>query len=487
LIVTTTTTTTVTTTFFNSTLTPITGLSFYSGNSIKSASVVGRAADFLFTLSTGSFYTCTVDFGDGSNIITFQDQPYNLNNSFVNHTFSKNQEAIYQVHIFCASILNNQSLYVEHYTQYELNGLQLMKTDAYVNTVFSIDFMILSGSGPYFFESTVNSLVDTGVSKDFLNSIAPVIIFRGSLRNPQPVPLVLNVFINMSNYVSNAKLNTTFEISSLIVNPTFSIQPIAPSYTYEFVYNSNQFSFLIGTDLGSNVKVTIFTGDESPYSTRANIMVSTIGDWNNGVNNVNYGVIKYTYSNPGDFDIIANVSNSFNYFIFSQKITIISRVDDLIPRLVQSPVIFFVSSGRADFQFVYNGTSKAGSHAIVTFWPGDLKNNSHGPFKLGMDADFNISRVPLSYEYTMPGTYDCSFLVSNPLGSKVFTLLVEVVIGIYGFYIDVNPKYANTNTNVVISAFLIQGNNVGFSYFQNGNPIASQPRTGDLKFSYSFL
>lgn len=465
---TTTTTTTTTTTFYNSTITPISGLRFYSGNSIQSASVIGSVADFLFTISTGIYYVCTVDFGDGSPKVIFQDQPYNLNNTIVNHTFSQSQETVYRVYIICVNNLNNQSLYIDHYTQKELYGLQLIKTSGLINTIFSIDFMILSGSSPHFLESYVDSILD-GVSKD-TSSIGPSEIFRGSLRNPQSVPLVYLVFINMSNYVSNLKLNTTFKINSIIINPTFSIQPIAPFFTYEYIYNSNQFSFLISMDSGSNVEVTIFTGDEPSYSKTANILIETIGNWNNGISNV-----KHTYANPGDFEIMANISNSFSYFMFRQKITIISRVDDLIPSLLQSPVIFFINSGKADFQFVYNGT-KAGSHAVVTFWPGDLTNNSYGPFKLGMDFDFNISRVPLSYKYKLPGTYECSFLVSNPLGSKVFTLKVVVVVGMYGFYIDVNPKYAYTNQLVDVSAFMIQGNNVDFHFFQNGNSIASQPR-----------
>ncbi len=195
------------------------------------------------------------------------------------------------------------------------------------------------------------------------------------------------------------------------------------------------------------------------------------------MNNIQNSVIKYAYRNPGDFQIKVNISNALSYFTFTQLIRIMSRVDDLIPGLVQTPITYFSGTGLADFTFIYAGTSKAGSHALITFWPGDSANSSYGPFQLGMDFDANINRVSLSYEYAMPGNYVCSFLVANPLGSKWFTVSVDVLPGILGFYIDVNPKNAKPNDLVTISAYMIQGHGVKFSFFERGNLLGTNPRS----------
>ena len=291
------------------------------------------------------------------------------------------------------------------------------------------------------------------------------------------------VFIQLENYVSAVSLNTTFEISSPIVNPTFSITPTSdariassPAYTYQFTYNANTISFTISMQSGSNVNIQIFTGEEVASTSAPSINIDTTGDWNNGINNVNYNTITYTYINPGDFDIKVNISNYMNYFTFVQHITIISKVDDLVPGLMNSPVIFSFNDGNygtAQFTFAYIGTSKAGSHSTVTFWPGDTQNATYGPFTLGMDFNANTNKVPLVYYYQYNGTFTCTFLVANLLGSKSFSLIVPVVVGIDGFYIDVVPKYVKPGTLVTVGAYLIQGYNVHFSFAYTINGVTT--------------
>ena len=157
----------------------ITGLSFYAGKSIQSASIVGKVASFLFSIATGSFYTCSIDFGDDTQIITITDRPYNLNNTFIKHVYANAIEAMYKVYINCSNSDNSTSLLFDHYAQYELTGLALVKYGTLVNTAYSVDFMVSSGSAPFYLEARINNGVnDTGVSKD-IGSNPPVTIYRG--------------------------------------------------------------------------------------------------------------------------------------------------------------------------------------------------------------------------------------------------------------------------------------------------------------------
>ena len=250
----------------------ITGLNFYAGTSINSSSsIIGQTAAFLFYMLTGNEYTCIIDYGDGSPQITFQDQPYNLNNTYMYHYYAQPSENMYQVQLNCSNSISNQSIALAHFTQYELKDLQLVKYGVAPNTPYSIDFMVTSGSTPYLIESLVDGIIDNGVAKDLIGSVWPSIVYKASSRNGETNANVYNVYVRLANLVSMVELNSTFEISAPIQNPTFSITPITNNpqmaeFTYEYVYNANEISFNIGIQAGANVKVAIFTGDELTYS-----------------------------------------------------------------------------------------------------------------------------------------------------------------------------------------------------------------------------
>lgn len=172
--------------------------------------------------------------------------------------------------------------------------------------------------------------------------------------------------------------------------------------------------------------------------------------------------INYTYWCPGDFTILVNVSNMLGYSSFTKAVRVMSTVNDLVPGIAESSNSYVsylktTSTGLAEYVFSYYGDTKAGSHATVMFWPGDAQNATLGPFPLSIDFLTNISKTQLQYSYTQMGTYQAVFLVKNPLGSKVFTFMVNVVNGMSGFYISVNPLYCLPNQPVTVSAYLIQG------------------------------
>jgi hypothetical protein len=243
---------------------------------------------------------------------------------------------------------------------------------------------------------------------------------------------------------------------------------------------------------GSNVNISLnFDSLNNPSTlTNTTLNILNIGDWliyTNNVPNKSY-LIPYIYSNPGHFTVTANVSNSLSFYTFTQAVVIMTKVDYLIPQLLSKSnlVVLDVTTGKslAQFVFSYFGTTKAGSDAYVTFWPGDSANNTFGPYPLNMDYNANMSRAALQYTYTSKGSYQVSFFVTNPLGSKWFTLNIQVVEGMSGFYASVSPLNAQVGTNVAISAFLVQGFNVTYNWKCNGVSFATGPKT--CKF-FSFL
>lgn len=199
---------------------------------------------------------------------------------------------------------------------------------------------------------------------------------------------------------------------------------------------------------------------------------------------INPNTISYTYANPGEYTISANISNSLVYYTFTQTVTIMSTVNYLIPSLsTNTNMLVFQSldggstgTALAQFLFSYAFGTKSGWDAYVTFWPGDKTNSSYGPFLLNMDFNANVSLSSLQYTYTSNGTFTATFFVSNPLGSKYFTLTFTVVYSLLGFYINVLPAYAQVGNTVSVNAYLIQGNNVVYNWFVNSIQFATAPK-----------
>jgi PKD repeat protein len=139
------------------------GLGFHAGGSMQSASVIGQSAPFLFYLMSGAGYTCDVSFGDGSAMLTFSDQPYNLNGTIINHSYAST-EAVYSVYVVCWNSINSLNLSFSHFTQYALTGLRLVSQGVSLNTPYSVDFLVAAGSSPHDLKYFVNGVLDAAIT-----------------------------------------------------------------------------------------------------------------------------------------------------------------------------------------------------------------------------------------------------------------------------------------------------------------------------------
>ena len=442
------------------------GINLFAGNSINSASVVGKSADFLFTLQNGGGYTCTLDYGDGSQTV-FTDLP-NLNNTYISHTYPS-LEASYQVKIFCLNTVSNLTFGpFTHYVQYELTNLRLLNTGTGVNKQYYIEVLTDSGSNPYLQQLLLDSVADNGFT--FASKAG-----KSSLRTGETSSKVIIVNVTLSNYVSTVKLNTIYEISSPIVNPSFAISPSgdidASLNRYTFGLSGTTINFQFDVVSGANIKVEIFTGEEL-VSSVPTISFQAAGEWaavkSTYLNNPAYN--QYKYSNPGDYTIKIRFSNTFSLFTLNKTISIISSVNGLGLGLLNNPVSFSMAFAVGVAQFVFNGgSSKAGSHSYVTFWPGDGSNSSFGPFILNMDYALNISKTPLVYNYQSEGNYTATFLIQNILGQTAnYKINFLVLSGLDGFYIDVLPKTTKPLTPITINAYVMRGTNVKYEWYING-------------------
>lgn len=457
----------------------MTGLQFFSGNSINSSSsIVSQDANFLFILGSGQNYNCSIDFGDGT-WGTVSDYVYDMNNSRVSHIYSV--EKVYLVNITCINPINALTQAFNHVVQKAITGLTMLKTGALVNEAYTISYSLLTGSPPYQIYFSINNVSQS------INQISNL-LFQTSQRS-DALATIYQVYFNISNQVSNQEYVGTFQISGAILNPTFSVYPMGDLSTDRYLFPVN-LTFSVGMLTGSNVNIFINTDSTGNPSILGNniIQIQTLGDWYNNVNdNIRklYNV-SYVYPYPGDFTISVNVSNYLGYFILSKTIKLETRVDYLIPNLMDdTQYVVFQSTdggltGRGLAQFVFNfvyGTN-AGYGAYATFWPGDSQNMSYGHFPINMDFSANISKTSLQYTYANTGTYKVNFFVTNTLGSKYFSMTIYVKYALSGFFIQANPASVMVGNAVNISAYVVQGNNVSYTWAVDGVPQKTSLRTG---------
>lgn len=463
----------------------IAGLSFKAGTLLNSSSIVGQNAQFLFLLLIGQNYWCLIDYGDGSNQ-NISDVVASPNNTYIPHLY--NQENSYFVKVNCSSPVNSLYLEFYHFVQYPLTGLKLIKNGTTTGTSYTVDFSLQSGSTPNQIIFLFDETADPGLKYSNL-------VGQSSQKSAETNPIIHYIYIYISNYVSFVELNQTFEISTSIKNVLFNVAPTSEITTYTYFYPKS-LNFTLSMSGGSNVDIFINFDSLNNPSTLKNttLHIKTFGDWllyTNNITNQPY-LIPYDYLNPGRYTASVNVSNVLNYFLFNQPIVLMTKVDYLIPQLANNAknlVIFdqTTEQGSAQFSFSYQGFTKAGFEAYVTFWPGDASNSTFGPYPLSMDFNKNTSRAALSYTYSSLGIYQAVFYVTNSLGSKWFTYTVEVVVGISGFYMSVSPLNAKVGTNVTVSAFLVQGSNVTYNWFCDGNSFGFGSKTCKIFISSNKL
>ena len=441
---------------------PITNLTFYAGNSTQSASIIGQQAMFLFKIDTGTGYTCQIIYGDGYKQ-NFNVLDTDFNGTYFGHTFSS--ENVYQVSISCRNPVSSALTTINHYSQFKVDKVSLVKLGVLINTPYTVDFTFKTGSQPLSGVFYFDDALDTNL---YITSFYG----RGSPRPGEAKTAIHTVSIFLSNYASSKWLNGTFEISSPIINATFTISNF-PFNSYMYVY-PDPFNFVINMLMGSNVRVRVFYGDESNSNIPGSDWTFT-GDWPGPY------LFSHAYQNPGDYVIKVNVSNFINFYSTTKYISIVSGLDGLNCSLFQNPVIYkSTAAGIANFMFQFMGNTKAGSHSNVTLYAGDSSSIIYGPFILGMDFVNNINSNPISYVYNAIGIYTATLTVINPLGSKTFTLSVHVYEGIDGFYIDVVPKLIVVGASVTVNAYLMQGTGITYKWYLNGSLISSKSRTGKL-------
>jgi hypothetical protein len=434
----------------------------YSNN--ISVSILNTIALFTFKYTRGACYSCSIDFGNG-NTRVFNDESKDFNNSLFEQTYDSVGK--YRVKVNCTGILSSVYFEFDHFVETEIKDLRITSVlFARKSTDFNVTYSIASGSLPMI-KFYFNNILDSNANLNGLIGQSKTY----NLANSNLYPF--NVTI--SNHVSSLNASGLFEIGAPIIAPFINVLtlPIS-SGTSDLMYNFGAtIRFQIGMTEGSNVKLDVFYGDELISAVPTN---STIfpGDWSS---NQTY---ERKYIDPGNFTIIANITNKFSSFLVKRTVCIITNVNDLIPGLVQ-PAAKIMDRAIAFYKFSYIGSTKSGWNALVTYWPGDSLNASFGPFQLGMDFAANTSKSQLSYDYKVIGTYQATFMVQNLFGIRSYQLPVEVKAGLDGLYLECPTEIVNGG-NLTVKAYLVFGTSTTQFTFSIAGQTITKSRTGKNNF-----
>ena len=438
------------------------GLNFFSGVSKQSASAVAENASFLFYLKSGNQYTCIVDFGDSTSFL-ISDSVENLNNTIINKLYTAEQMHIIKIN--CGNLVSSINLVFSHYVQYRIAGASLVSSGVLINSPYSVDFKITSGTNPQIDFTFNNAKLIENVDYNYSNFLCKSIPRPG-----EPTTSIKKVYIIISNYISFQMINSTFEISSPIINPNLRINT---PYTFGTVFaypDTTLISFQFDMSSGTNVKIQIFYGDEADSSVPSESWICP-GDWIGPI------LRSHNYSDPADYKLTIILTNVVNTSLLINTIPIVSKLDGIQAGLFSSPVVWTPSGGIANYKFWCVGIPKGCSHATVVFSPGDAKNPTYGPFSVGMDVINNYNKVSLSYTYMDAGLFTANFSFVNPLGFKTITASILVAKAIYGFYIYVQPSSIAPGKKVTVSAFMLQGTGVNLTWYLDGTMISNRQRS----------
>ena len=294
--------------------------------------------------------------------------------------------------------------------------------------------------------------------------------------------------VSTSYFKTLTKTYAKAKVPNSILNAFLNIlTSISQSQNTIYLY-SQSIDFIIDMSIGTDVQVDLYTGEEELFNTLP-IRNFIPGIWSSPLK------ISRTYRYPGDYKVKAVISNSVSAVVLTQQITVMSNVSGLIVELKNSPVIYFHQStddsGRAYFQFKYQGITCAASHSNVSFTVGD-SNTNYGPFWLGMDFPQNISKTPFFHDYDTIGSYTATFTVQNEISSKTLILQILVVEAIYGVHLQVLPPNCFPSMSFINQAFIEQGNNISLEWIIENNPIGVFKRTGNKDYqknrkSHNFL
>ncbi|CAG5128829.1 unnamed protein product [Candidula unifasciata] len=348
---------------------------------------LGTPSTINFTLSQGSDYTCTWNFGDNTPLEVTDETSTPKTGASKLHTYKTTGDFILTVN--CS---NKVSTVVEKVTIKVLEAitnLRMVSLGAQKGQDYALEWTTDSG------EEITFVVIYDGVSLSSYSSVSKY-RWKTSLQ-PGRAASSIPLSIKASNPVSQANISATFQILSVIVNPTLTTVKVNLS-SHELV------NFTVNMDSGSDVTVVIDYGDGE----------SSKYDQPLGVEWVKPVVFQHTYVNGGRFTVTATISNAAGTYKKSVQVLVLVSVLAIECQMVDHSLYH----PPAYVNLTFNSSVMPTEPTLTLNW-GEPQSQDLNP-------TLQIN-VPYTHTFGDTGVFTVTANLSNLLGHKTCQKSITIV------------------------------------------------------------
>ncbi|XP_060063521.1 uncharacterized protein LOC132543982 [Ylistrum balloti] len=378
----------------------------------QTSCVVDELCCIKLSMSQGSDYTCQwtvqgefMQASERKSLFHTEQTTYDNipPNACYNYMFEFEDLNQYTVSVSCTNGLGSESSFTKIIARERIQNVNFEQTGALVGQSFYLAFTWGSGSTDLTYSLTFNNTQPSLVKDSFANRVRTVVTYPGETDTSKVYPVVLV----MTNDVSQLTINFNFGIETQIINPS-----VTPDFTLNqdgVVVKSKgeSVSFSVTMDSGTNPNVHIDFGDSS-----ANVTMPTTSTWSGTP-----FVGSHTYTTLGDFTVTVRVYNTYNMFVFTYRVLVVKRVENLAVN-VNAPQILFNPAVFAEFTFIQTVIEDAPNMGTVV-----MDDGSGYP---AVEATFAVN-TPISFPFYRNGDFVVTFNITNPQNSLILTKSVQVV------------------------------------------------------------
>ncbi|ELU06540.1 hypothetical protein CAPTEDRAFT_185815 [Capitella teleta] len=432
----------------NSTIICIEDLIINLALSTNNTSEVNVENTFYLTADSGSDYTCTWDWGDGSLVEASDSFITPITHGPNTHIYTAPTpitQSPYAINVTCMNNISVGSFVLQHRAQLPILGLDLEKYGAETATDFLIGFFITQGTDPTFNLEFAGLAVPTSFDVATLEGTTTPTLRRD-------VTAVYTVVMTAINDVSQVDRSFNFTVETPVRGMT-----LVKDIDQELITGDNV-TFTVDCLQGSSVEQVWDFKDGSKAFTQIDGLLE---DWSGSQ------TLVHTFKKPGEFNVSVTLSNNINSVTLYSLVIVLSGIDNVTFHN-DAPVAFLNREATARFWLDVDGMPPTGAWTVFDFKDGIV--TAPVPFEEGLKY---------THKFTASGLYNVMAYVYNAIDRENFTIPTWVVEPVSNLNFNVKPFHAPLNVEVSVCVSMDQGQGVTITWdFGDGTEPIEAPRVG---------
>ncbi|KAH9492788.1 hypothetical protein Btru_024720, partial [Bulinus truncatus] len=431
----------------------LTGLTLAAPDSPVNTPVI-----FTFSLSGGSNYTCTLDYGDSTPILTLADTDVSVGAPHA-WPYTYTSVGVYDVKTVCINNVSSVNVTFNLNIQEIILNLRLARLGAPTNEIFSVGWLLDSGSSVQF-NVTLNNApltIDTSTSD-------PSIYRWKSTLLPGKPAAGYPYSIQAWNRISSLNISGIFKVMDKIVNPTFRSN-------LNNVTTDDVVTFTVDVSKGSDVTVIIEYFDGSSNDTFLPIP--------EGVAWPGTKYVNHSFINGCNCPVTATIFNAAGSFTLVIKVLVKVGFSTISWELPMEQYYLYEPPASISFMFNSTTTARPTDPTIEINWGDQSPKIIQHSITIGSPGYRQVSLLTCSYDLDDTLDYNINITMYNLLGFKSFIHTAIVVEKLMNPVIDVLFDKAPLNKPYKIIFKMYRGDqgkltNITWDFGDGQQPIVTE-------------